>query len=215
MTKQGAAVIIDIVGSRRQDDRAQAQRELEQAMATVNTLVRAIQPMEPTIGDESQALYPDVPSALLATLLLRLTLPAPLDCRFGIGLGDYLTVGSSNYGQVQDGSAWWSARAAIIEAKSRESQRTKTLRTWYAVGDGVTGGFEPSITNAYLLCRDQLVSEMSDRSRRILLGLVKGETQVQLAESEQISQSAISQNIRASGAHIVFASGKLLGVQIA
>jgi hypothetical protein len=208
--EHGIAVIADVVGSRRQPDRRAAQRALEAGLEQVNALVPAVQPLRPTVGDESQGIYADLPAALLATLLLRLVLSPRLDCRFGIAAGWYETVGDEGGALIQDGSAWWSAREAILEAKARESARDPALRTWFA-GEGELA----AVTNAYLLSRDQLVTHMSDRSRRLLLGLLVERTQTSLAEEEGISPSAVSQNLRKSGALAVVGGMALLRERMA
>jgi hypothetical protein len=207
----GIAVIVDLVGSRRQPDRAAAQQHLVAALTEVNDVVPALQPMAPTIGDESQGAYADLSGALQATLLLRLALPHPLDCRFGLGAGAWQSVGSSDYGPMQDGPAWWAARDAIVEAKAREVRRHRSLRSWYGVADGRTADFPPAgMTNALLMCRDEIVSGMNDRSRRLALGLLKGRTQVELAKAEDISQSAVSQNLQRNGAFALLGSTEVL-----
>lgn len=181
------------------------------ALTQVNAAVEPIQPLAPTIGDECQGIFGDVPSALLAALLLRLMLPDPHDCRVGIGVGSYETVGESNFGPMQDGPAWWAARDAIVEAKSREGRKHKSLRSWYVVGEGAIRAPEPSAINAFLLCRDQIVSGMNDRSRRLLLGLLQGRTQVELAKREDITQSTVSQNLQRSGAYAVLGAADMFG----
>jgi hypothetical protein len=213
MTASGAgiAVIVDLVGSRRQPDRATAQQQLEAALAEVNAAVPATQPMAPTIGDESQGAYADLGAALHAALLLRLCLPPPLDCRVGLGAGTWQIVGRSDYGPMQDGPAWWAARDAIVEAKSREVRRHKSLRSWYVVADGQAELYPPAgLTNALLLCRDEIVSGMNDRTRRLTLGLLGGRTQVELAQSEGISQSAVSQNLQRGGAFALLGSAEAI-----
>jgi hypothetical protein len=207
----GVAVIVDLVGSRRQPDRGAAQQHVVDAIAEVNASVPAMQPLAPTIGDESQGAYADLSVALLATLLLRLSLPYPLDCRFGLGAGTWQSVGRSDYGPMQDGPAWWAARDSIVETKAREVRRHKSLRTWYTVAEGQVADFPPAgVTNAYLMCRDEIVSGMNDRSRRLALGLLKGRTQVELAETEGISQSAVSQNLQRNGAFALLGSSEVL-----
>ena len=187
------AVIGDLVGSRGQPSRAEAQRSLQGALDTVNQQVAsAVQPLEPTIGDELQGVYDDLHDALLATVLVRLALPDTMDCRFGIGVGTLEIVGTSNYGLTQDGPAWWSARTAIDTAKDK-SRHLPGLRTWI-VRDETE---EPDMVNAYLLMRDELVSGFDARQRRIALGAVQGRTRTQLAEQEGISVSAVSQRHRA------------------
>jgi hypothetical protein len=209
-TVEGFAVIVDLVGSRAQPDRALAQDQLVAALGQVSTEVTCLQPLAPTIGDECQGAFADLTSALRAALLLRLLLPEPLDCRFGIGAGTWQTVGGSAYGPMQDGSGWWSAREAIVEAKNRETRRNRTLRSWYVVAPGHPAP-DAGIVNALLLCRDEIVTGMGERSRRLLLGQLRGRTQVELAEAEGVSQSAVSQNLHRSGALAVLAAEEVLG----
>lgn len=209
----GVALIGDVVGSRAHADRAGMQRELVAVLNSVNEAVPAIRPLAPTIGDEFQAMYPDVRIAILASLRLRLTLPEGLDCRFGIGVGTYVDVGGSNYGVMQDGPAWWSARDAIVATKQRETRRNKTLRTWFVAPD--EGGWDDptapaDVVNALLLCRDEIVSRMNARQRRLLLGLLDGHTQAELASAEGITPSAVSQGLMSSGAFAVLAAHEQL-----
>ncbi len=209
-TSEGFAVIVDLVGSRAQPDRVVAQQQLVDALAVVNRDVPAVQPLAPTIGDECQGAYGDLPAALHAALMLRLLLPDPMDCRVGIGAGTWRIVGRSDYGPMQDGPGWWSARDAIVEAKSRETGRDRTLRTWYVVADATDDVPAAPLVNALLLCRDEIVSSMTPRSRRLLLGLLRGDTQTRLAADEGISQSAVSQNLRRSGAFAVLGTTEVL-----
>lgn len=185
------AVIGDLVGSRQQPSRRRAQEHLLAALEVVNRLVPAVQPLEPTIGDELQGVYEELHEALAATVLVRLALPESMDCRFGIGVGAVEIVGASHYGLTQDGQAWWSARDAIDMAKAKVRQ-LPGLRTWL-VRDGSQEG---DVVNAYLLVRDQLVSGFDGRQRRIALGEVHGKSLAQIAEEEGISASAVSQRHR-------------------
>lgn len=194
------ALIGDLVGSRQQPSRARAQQHLLSALEVVNRRVPALQPLQPTIGDELQGVYAHLDDALLATVLVRLALPDGMDCRFGIGVGDLEIVGASAYGLTQDGSAWWSAREAIDHVKAA-ARRTPGLRT-RIVRDGSTEG---DLVNAYLLCRDEIVSGFDARQRRIALAEVHGKTLTQIAKDEGISTSAVSQRHRA-GINVLLAS---------
>ncbi|WP_162246470.1 SatD family protein [Aeromicrobium sp. Root495] len=200
------AVIIDLVGSRRQRDRAWLHRTFVTALAQVDAMVPGEQPLAPTVGDEAQARYHSVNDALRATLLLRLVLPEGLDCRAGIGVGEVQDLGPGVAGLLQDGPGWWAARDAINEAKARELVKDRTLRTWYLLADEAEPGSEvPSdaVVQALLLTRDEIVSSMQERSRRLLLGVLQGVSQADLALQEGISASAVSQNLRRSGAYAV------------
>ncbi len=205
------AVIVDLVGSRRHADRAWVHRAFTGALEAVNAAVPAVQPLAPTVGDEAQARYGTVAAALHATLLLRLELPVGLDARAGVGVGAVQLLGEGAAGLLQDGPGWWAARDAVNEAKSRELGRDRTLRTWYVAATGVS--HEPAdrrrrlpeeaLVHAVLLLRDEIVSRLPQRSRRLLHGVLEGRTQAELAAAEGVSASAISQNLRRSGAYAV------------
>ncbi|GAB2449803.1 hypothetical protein HD599_002112 [Conyzicola lurida] len=199
------AVIIDISKSRSHADRAALQREIETAFGRVNSEVPALQPIAPTVSDEFQAVYADLALTLRATLLARLVLPEGIECRFGIGRGDVVIVGSGVVGAVQDGSAWWTARKAIDEARQHQYSKLGFVRTWYNAESP-----EDALVNAYLLARDQIVGGMNPRARRLLLGQLLGSTQAQLALDEGISQSAVSQNLSRSGANAIVAGAALI-----
>jgi hypothetical protein len=192
------AVIADLVDSRLIVARDEAQVGILDAFALVDERVEYVLPLRATVGDEFQAVYPSVAAALEATLLARLALPAGIDCRFGIGLGQVVDVGKGTTGVLQDGSAWWLAREAINEAHRREDTRTPSLRGWFRA-DGDNAALE-SVVNAYLLSRDHIVGGMSARARRLTFGTLRGMLQGELAEAEGISQPAVSQTLRRSGA---------------
>lgn len=195
------AVIGDLVGSRQSASRAAVQQALLTALEVMAEAVPSLQRPEPTIGDEFQAVYADLPSALRASLMVRLALPLPYDCRIGFGRGGLEIVGASAYGLTQDGPAWWAARAAIDEVKRREGGRHPGLRTWFTDGAGLTSTAEVvRMTQAMLLSRDDLVSRFDARQRRLVLGLMQGRSQKALAADEGISASAVSQSLRRSGA---------------
>ncbi len=213
-TSLGVALIGDLVGSRRHPSRAAVQQQLIVALAVANEIVPADQVLAPTVGDEFQGVYADVAAAARAALVVRLALDDGVDTRCGIGVGTLEIVGSSDYGLTQDGPAWWAARDAIVEAKRREVGQTKHLRTWLEVHEPGGSDDAPEIdvhlVNAFLLCRDELVSRFDARQRRLVLGLLRGRTQKDLAADEAISPSAVSQSLRRSGAFSVLAADELL-----
>ena len=207
-TSVQVALIGDLVGSRRSPSRIQVQQHLVEALAIANETTTSIQALAPTIGDEFQGVFADIGSALRASLVVRLALPADIDVRCGLGVGTLEIVGTSEYGHTQDGPAWWAARDAIVEAKRRESGQNKLLRSWFALSEsgGAAGSNEgggdlhAGLVNAFLLCRDELVSRFDARQRRLVLGVLRGITQKQLADTEGISPSAVSQSLRRAGA---------------
>ena len=193
---------------------AEVQQHLVAALAIANETTRPVQALDPTIGDEFQGVYADVGSALRASLVVRLALPADVDFRCGIGVGTLEVVGTSEYGRTQDGPAWWAARDAIVEAKRRESGQHKHLRSWFAVSEREQNGggdVDADLVNAFLLCRDELVSRLDARQRRLVLGVLRGTSQKELATSEGISPSAVSQSLRRAGAFAIIGATEMLG----
>ncbi|HRP99165.1 MAG TPA: SatD family protein [Terrimesophilobacter sp.] len=203
-------MVIDLVDSRKYPDRAGLQNALLDVLHTVNESVPALQPLRPSVGDESQAVYATVTDALIATLLVRLYFLHHGDCRFGIGMGEVRIVDPAEQGLIQDGSAWWNARDAIIECRRREKDRDSTLRTWFLAEHSIPDSPPPTLVNSYLLSRDHLVSRLSGRNRRLLIGLIDGAKQVELAQLENISESAVSQTLRSSGVHAILSGMRLL-----
>jgi hypothetical protein len=206
-------LIGDVVGSKRATDRALLQQQLGAALEGLNQVVPAAQPLTLTIGDEFQATYRSLGVALRVTLLLRLTLLPDIDVRYGVGHGGVTVFDIDRRPVSQDGPGWWAARDAINHVKAQEAQRGRArfLRTWFVDGSPV----EPAPTadridlstsasiNAFLLSRDETVGRQTDRNRRLMLGWLAGLTQSELAAKEQITQSAVSQQLSTSGAYAI------------
>jgi hypothetical protein len=211
-----ATLIGDVVGSRRVADRSAVQQALLRALADVNAEVPARQPLEATIGDEFQGAYDELADAVHAALLVRLHLLPLADTRYGLGLGGVTVFEPGRAPLSQDGPGWWAAREAISQLHEREGRRASArgTRSWcvdrsadpWPSGAEVRrepgAGIAP-LVNAFLLCRDESVTAMGERSRRLLLGWLRGRTQTELAEQEGISQSAVSQALARSGAYAV------------
>ena len=228
------AVTADIVGSRALPDRAAAQRALEDAIARVDAdLPGAIRTLTPTVGDELQGIYPTLEAALAALLLLRLALPDGIDCRFGVGIGEVGTVPSRS-GGIAEGPGWWAARDAIDALHAAQVRTMPAVRTWIAASSDDPRNDDPRaadpraadprnadpraadprdddprdavrLANAYVWARDELVSAMTERTRRLVYGRCLGRTQRALAEEEGITQSAVSQLLTSAGGAAVVA----------
>ncbi|MGP3535174.1 SatD family protein [Microbacterium sp. RD1] len=196
-----AAVIADIVGSRRLGDRGAAQKVLEATIARVEAeQPRAERPLAPTVGDELQAVYPTLEDALAGLLLIQLALPDDVECRFGIGWGEIGSI-PSRAPDLTDGPGWWAARAAIetVHALQQRAAPSARVRVVAAPEENAAMGPIVAFANAYLLTRDQLVGTMSERTRRLVYGRCLGRTQRSLAAAEDITQSAVSQALAAAG----------------
>ena len=207
-----AAVIGDIVRSKRSVERSQLQRDLVRALDAVNRQIPAIQPFDVTIGDEFQGVLRTVEDAVLASLLIRLQLLPRVDARFGIGWGAYEVFEPARRPLSQDGPAWWSAREAIEIVAQRQKSRghARGLRTMFIDSSAGPwthpGGERPQYEramNAFLLCRDELVGIRATKTPEVFLGWLLGQSQTEIASTVGIGQSAVSQQLSRAGAFAV------------
>jgi len=200
-----ATLIGDVVRSRKAPDRLALHERIRAALAAVSARTTPLDSVHVTVGDEFQGSYARLGQAIEAAILLRLELLPDFETRYGIGWGTVSKLDDT----TQDGPAWWTARDAIEwVAKAEQQPETRFVRTAYRSAEPA----EPTTdaVNAALLCRDQLIGMWNERSLRIMRGLMSGRTQAELAISEGISPSAVSQRIRTDGLGIVLtASGWL------
>ncbi len=212
-------VIGDLVDSRGAPNRRTLHRAVEKALVSVNAAVPAVTELRITVGDEFQGGYTTLGAAIEAALRVRLELLPSADVRVGIGRGPVQLLDAER--GIEDGPGWWAARAAIEEVEQAAARAaTRHLRTAYrpapelidAPGPGGPGiGADADAVNAALLCRDHLVGSLSQRSVRLLRGLMDPHTtQSELATLEGISASAGSQRVRADGIGAVLAAEDLL-----
>lgn len=208
LDNSATAVIADIVGSRRIEDRASAQGMILEAFTTALGYVQTLERPRETVGDEFQAVFPTRADALVFTAVVPLLLHDGLQLRFGLGSGLPRTVTPSG---IQDGPAWWAARSAVDEAGKRQRGRFPTTRSWFQ--DGLRQGGDASslrdvrldeaLVNAYLVERDATIARLGDREKGWLLELLAGRSQREVAASGGLSQPAVSQ-----------ALGRLGGIQL-
>lgn len=201
-----AMLIGDVVASKQHGERDVLQERLQRTFTRIEQSFRPLQPLEPTIGDEFQGCFATVAHAARASLLARLMLLVDehgSDSRYGLGWGEVTVFDAHRSPVSQDGPGWWSARAAIERAAGlATSPGTSFVRTGFVRWrDDPTSfdGYEAAV-EAFLLCRDAAIAHMSDRQRRLLLGVLEGHTQADLAKREGITQSAVSQTLSRSGA---------------
>ena len=209
--KSGTSQVVvlgDIVGSRSAADRRRVHELLSDVLARTDHAVPSLRGLAVTISDEFQGAYARLGDALDAAWRVRVLLMPEVDVRIGVGRGRAEVIDAER--GIEDGPAGWSARAAV-EAVEEQAERaaTRLLRTGVAEEPG--GAPDLAAVNAALLCRDHLVGSLSDRSVRLLRGIVGEDvTQAELADREGISASAVSQRVRNDGIGAVLAAHELL-----
>jgi hypothetical protein len=82
----------------------------------------------------------------------------------------------------------------------------------FTVGDEFQGSYPTAgaAIDAALLCRDHLLGSLSDRSLRILKGLMNDQTKKELAAAEGISPSAVSQRASRDGLDLIVLASQYL-----
>lgn len=203
-----AAVLVDIVASREQPDRASLQGAVARAADATNDRVPALDPLTATVGDELQATYVGVLDAIRAVARFRLELVDTVDARAAIGWGDIEIHDAERSPFGQDGSAWWAARAAL-DRLDADRPGVRLLGIDYADPasrtDGPRGGLpapQPLDAGALALVRshlrllDHALSRLDAVEARILLGDLDGRSTDQIAAEVGISPSGVSQRRR-------------------
>lgn len=197
------AILMDIVRSRDLPDRAGAQRQIQEVLASAAQGLDLLSEPYATVGDEFQAVAPALPGALTFTERVQLMLPEGLGLRFGVGRGRVAVVGGGSAHAIQDGSAWWLAREAIERAHDLQGSGGGYLRTRYRA-EGRDGVQEP-VVNALLALRDHALAALSPRQRRMMVGLAAGRTQGAVAADVGVTQAAVSQFASSRGAALLAA----------
>lgn len=245
-----AAVIADLVGSRELEDRAGAQEQVLSAWSRAHAqalgedqaadaeaaaddgggrqvLAGGGVPPWATVGDEFQAIYPDLGAALRALLRLMLALEEPVRLRFGIGLGSVTTLEQGEDGPIQDGDAWWAARAAIDAGRARDRRgavievrragsAAKQAGGAEAEADGARRRAEDEdagVESAAARLLEHVLGQMKPRERRIVRATLDGVYQKDIADAEGISQSAVSQSLSRSGGRMLVDVDRLLAAE--
>ncbi|WP_374024189.1 SatD family protein [Mycobacterium sp. HNNTM2301] len=200
-----AALIGDVVGSRRASDRPALHRRVATALSQVGN--GAIDPPSFTVGDEFQGSYPTLGGAIDAAFTVRLLLAPDVDVRFGLGWGA-VTVLDADAG-IQDGPGWWAAREAIQQTAETQRQPGFALvrTTFRAAAETRT---DVGAINAALICRDHLLGSLDERSLRIVRGLMTGRTKKELAAAEGVSPSAVSQRASRDGLDLIVVASQYL-----
>jgi hypothetical protein len=202
----GVVLIGDVVSSRRFTDRAALQGRLSEALAVANRSEQVTQHLHMLLGDEFQGAIATLPDAVRVALDLRLDLLPEVELRVGVGLGPFRVFDPSATPVLQDGPAWWAARRAVETAEELGARpASRHVRSWAVALDD--DGVEPSgsraatvaAVNAFLGLQDFVLSTMTPRQQRLLASVLRGEPQREAARREQITQSAVSQALHASG----------------
>lgn len=205
-----AGMIGDVVASRHHVDQRALFDRVKAALGRINGDMNREGPFEGlalTTGDEFQGLFPTIEEALGVDLLLRLNLDGEIEVRTGIGWGSLSVRGSGEGYRGQSGSVWWNAREALSKVESLSSSIgwPSSLRTWVI---GIESPMERTV-NSNLMLRDEILYSMDNRTKKAVLGSLRGMTQNEIADDLGISQPSVSKRMKRGG-HALARSVELL-----
>lgn len=201
-----AAVIGDLVASRRVGVRSQIQERFEAALLRVNQRLSPEQPFQFTIGDEFQAVFNTVESAVRGAVWVRLESIGVIGVRMGIGWGELEVLDQGRKPILQDGPCWWRAREAIKMVSEWEAanQTPNSTATLAATGDERQDSF-----NAGLVLVDFLVNGFDPTDVVVARMLVDGHTQDEAARHLGVNKSSVSRRIQGHGIAALLAAMRL------
>jgi hypothetical protein len=185
----------DVVGSRLLPD----QSRLLSGLAVAVRELEGARSAAPTIGDEFQAIYDDLPTAIGSLAALRLRLlddpPAdvPVELRIGLGVGAIVGGGGSEAAAPgQSGPGWWHARAALELVTAR--RRAWPSVRWWVEGDGELAPFR-----ATLVALDTIASRFDATDVSLARGLLRGGTARELAASIGMTPQSVGGRLHDHG----------------
>lgn len=189
-----AALIGDVVESRRHEDRSGLQRELTEVLARVNRRAAdgLAAPFSLTAGDEVQALFRDPAAAVDAVVeIADAIFPARL--AHGLGFGPLETdLGPDP--ALLDGPCFHRARAALAEARRQGS---------WLVASGL-GAPEDAVLSALFRLLGELRARWTELQATHVAN-ARGRTQKDVAEALGKAESTVSESLKAAGFQAILA----------
>ncbi|WP_435099478.1 SatD family protein [Halorubrum sp. N11] len=183
------ALIGDIRGSRKLDNRNEAQEEFKQVVDSLNEHVpdgSIASRFTVTTGDEFQVLLTDATDAVTAAVAASDRFH-PARLRFGIGLGELDTEVNPDQAIGMDGPCFHRARKAIDAAATDEA--------WLRV-DGWSNALDSHV-NAMADLVQCVREDWTARQAEFALALTEAATQKRVAERYGVSKSTVSESLSA------------------
>lgn len=183
------ALLGDVVHSR-DSPRFLIHGALLSAIEITNATVPSLDPLRVTVGDEFQGIYARLGDSIAATMLLRDDMLGTAELRVGLGGGEVQVVDARR--GIQDGSAWWNAREAIVMAKAL-SHRPGYHATRTALIDD--RDVANPLVDPLLRLLDARLAELREGTRRTWRDFRRGLSNREAATLEGVSPAAVSQRI--------------------
>lgn len=190
-------VIGDVVASRQVPD----QRRLLDGLARAVAALPGARSAAATTGDEFQAVYDDLPTAVVSIARLRLDLwgdppaDAPVEVRVGFGMGEVVGPDPVDAGAPgQSGPGWWHARAALDHVAAPR-RAWPTIR-WWVMADG-----DVAAVRAVLVALDTIAARFDDLDVSLARGLLDGGSASALARQHGITPQSVAERLHDHGVY--------------
>ena len=189
-----AALIGDVVDSRRHPDRAGLQRELTDALACANreTGEGLAAPFSLTAGDEVQALFRD-PADVVDAVVRITDAVAPARIVFGLGFGALETDLGPDPAFL-DGPCFHRAREALAEARRQGS---------WLVARGL-GDADDAVLSALFRLLGEIRAGWTELQAKHVAG-ARERPQKEVAEALGKAESTVSESLKAAGFQAILA----------
>ena len=188
-----ATIIGDIKDSRKLTNRKEVQEQFRLILKNINEKYAddIASQFIITLGDSFQGLLKNKQAIMDIIFEIELAL-APIELRFGIGLGDVSTTIHLENSMEMDGTAYHRARQMVETIEVNETKYANS-ETNMMICSGVDYQQTDSILNAVLSLATALKSKWTDRQKEVMFAyFTNGENQYKTAEALEIGQSSVN-----------------------
>lgn len=192
------AIIADIIGSKKINDRSGVQKQLEKVLEQINITYRHAIASQfiITLGDEFQGVLHDGSVALDVLDRIQREMH-PITFRFGIGVGSISVRLQPDTSLGSDGTAFHLARSLIEEVRALENKKAEAKTNMLiSIEDQESTS---TLLNSMFKLIWALQENWTDRQKQIIATLQRyNETQAEIAKRLGIVQSSVQKSLAGS-----------------
>lgn len=193
-------ITLDLVGSRKVDNRNELQEKLWDAMKVINYEFAShlIVPFDFTLGDEVQGVFSKLSDSYRVIRGFQYELD-PQEFYAGVGYGA-IDTNITQISKEMDGPAFHYARASVEELKkayAKAKKRSDSHHFTPLIHYTFTQSTPANIINTYISTVELLKHNLTDKQKEVYQMLIKNDTYRDIADSLHQSKSAITQKVQA------------------
>lgn len=189
-------IIGDIIDSKKITNRQQAQSQFKDVLTEINTKYadEIASKFTITLGDEFQGLLKKRKNILNIIFEIEMAM-APIEIRFGVGIGEVSTEIELEYSTEMDGTSYHRARAMIEALENSERQHLRRASNILIASQQENAEIDGLLNSILSVCT-ALKSNWTLKQREIIQAyLLNGESQIKAAEKLGLAQSSVSRGL--------------------